>query len=179
MPQLFTGFDMLHALRCADGAAVRQCGESQAGRCGFLVGDDGMKIALIDADGHNFPNLPLMKLSAYHKSRGDDVSWWMPLEHYDIAYKSKVFDFTPDIDYMPLAVAEQNGTLCIWVQFDRTRERSGEFGICVDILGTGIASNAAGEYLGTVVMSYGLVWHVYAKPMSHLEYCQMREGAKR
>ena len=27
-----------------------------------------MKIGLIDVDGHNFPNLPLMKLSAYHKS---------------------------------------------------------------------------------------------------------------
>lgn len=32
-----------------------------------------MKIGLIDVDGHNFPNLPLMKLSAYHKSIGDSV----------------------------------------------------------------------------------------------------------
>jgi hypothetical protein len=27
-----------------------------------------MKIGLIDVDGHNFPNLPLMKLSAWHKA---------------------------------------------------------------------------------------------------------------
>jgi hypothetical protein len=62
-----------------------------------------MKIALIDVDSHNFPNLPLMKLSAYHKKKGDQVGWWVPLECYDIAYKSKVFDFTPDIDYTPRA----------------------------------------------------------------------------
>nr|DAQ70515.1 MAG TPA: hypothetical protein [Bacteriophage sp.] len=26
-----------------------------------------MRVALIDVDGHNFPSLPLMKLSAHHK----------------------------------------------------------------------------------------------------------------
>ena len=30
-----------------------------------------LKIGLIDVDGHHFPNLCLMKLSAYHKARGD------------------------------------------------------------------------------------------------------------
>ena len=30
-----------------------------------------MKIGLIDVDGHNFPNLCLMKLSACHKAKGD------------------------------------------------------------------------------------------------------------
>ena len=29
-----------------------------------------IKIGLIDVDGHNFPNLALMKISAYHKSIG-------------------------------------------------------------------------------------------------------------
>jgi hypothetical protein len=29
-----------------------------------------MKIGLIDVDGHNFPNLALMKISAYHKAIG-------------------------------------------------------------------------------------------------------------
>ena len=62
-----------------------------------------MKIGLIDVDGHNFPNLPLMKLSAHHKRQGHDVSFWMALEQYDIVYKSKVFDFTPDLDYVPQA----------------------------------------------------------------------------
>lgn len=35
-----------------------------------------MKIGLIDVDGHNFPNLALMKLSAWHKAQGDEVKWY-------------------------------------------------------------------------------------------------------
>lgn len=60
-----------------------------------------MKIGLIDVDGHNFPNLPLMKLSAYHKSIGDSVEWYNPLisGHLDKVYMSKVFSFTPDYPY--------------------------------------------------------------------------------
>lgn len=58
-----------------------------------------MKIGLIDVDGHNFPNLPLMKLSAYHKSLGDKVDWWNGLEHYDMVYMSKVFTDTPDCEF--------------------------------------------------------------------------------
>ena len=54
-----------------------------------------MKIGLIDVDGHNFPNLALMRISAYHKSKGDDVEWWWTdLIHYDIVYMSKVFSST-------------------------------------------------------------------------------------
>ena len=34
-----------------------------------------MRIGLVDVDGHNYPNLPLMKLSAWHKQRGDHVEW--------------------------------------------------------------------------------------------------------
>ena len=36
-----------------------------------------MRIGLIDVDGHNFPNLPLMKLSAWHKAQGDTVEWYV------------------------------------------------------------------------------------------------------
>lgn len=50
-----------------------------------------MKIGLIDVDGHNFPNLALMKASAYHKAKGDEVEWHIPLMRYDIVYVSKVF----------------------------------------------------------------------------------------
>lgn len=51
-----------------------------------------MKIALIDVDGHNFPNLALMRISAWHKQRGDSVDWWWTdFEHFNIVYKSKVF----------------------------------------------------------------------------------------
>ncbi len=54
------------------------------------------KIGLIDVDGHNFPNLALMKISGYHKSQGDMVEWVNHLDTYDTVYKSKVFTFTPD-----------------------------------------------------------------------------------
>lgn len=50
-----------------------------------------MRIGLIDVDSHNFPNLALMKISAWHKRKGDEVEWWMGLKHYDIVYKSKIF----------------------------------------------------------------------------------------
>ena len=43
-------------------------------------------------DGHHFPNLALMRISAYHKARGDTVEWWWSdFVHYDIVYKSKIF----------------------------------------------------------------------------------------
>lgn len=64
-----------------------------------------MNIGLIDVDGHNFPNLALMKISAWHKAKGDTVEWCMPLLHYDIVYQSKVFDdtYSRDIDWYPNA----------------------------------------------------------------------------
>ena len=60
-----------------------------------------MKIGLIDVDGHHFPNLPLMKLSAWHKQQGDSVEWYQPLfrGHMDRVYMSKVFSFTQDYEY--------------------------------------------------------------------------------
>lgn len=60
-----------------------------------------MRIGLIDVDGHNFPNLALMKISAYHKARGDTVEWWFgDLVHYDIVYKSKIFsdEYSRDVE---------------------------------------------------------------------------------
>lgn len=60
-----------------------------------------MKIGLIDVDGHNYPNIPLMKLSAWHKQNGDSVQWYDALysDRFDIVYKSKVFSFSPDYPY--------------------------------------------------------------------------------
>ena len=60
-----------------------------------------MRIGLIDVDSHNFPNLPLMKISAWHKAQGDHVEWYEPLlsGHMDKVYMSKVFSFTPDYEY--------------------------------------------------------------------------------
>ena len=64
-----------------------------------------MRIGLIDVDGHNFPNLALMKISAYHKALGDDVEWCYPMFEYDIVYQSKVFDdtYSEDINWIPQA----------------------------------------------------------------------------
>ena len=64
-----------------------------------------MKIGLIDVDNYGkkckFPNIALMKISAWHKSRGDNVEWWFGLNHYDRVYMSKVFDdtYTKDIQF--------------------------------------------------------------------------------
>ena len=65
-----------------------------------------MEIGLIDVDNKDklndcFPNLALMKLSSFHKNRGDDVQWYDPIEmkHYDRVYMSKVFSFTEDFSY--------------------------------------------------------------------------------
>jgi hypothetical protein len=62
-----------------------------------------MKIALVDVDSKDFPNLALMKIAQYHKSIGDDVDWYFPLfMNPDKIYASKVFTFTPDyIQYSP------------------------------------------------------------------------------
>lgn len=60
-----------------------------------------MKIGLIDVDSVNYPNLPLMKISAWHKKQGDSVEWYQPMfsGHMDRVYVSKVFSFTPDYEY--------------------------------------------------------------------------------
>ena len=57
-----------------------------------------MNIGILAVDS-NFPNLALMKISAYHKARGDQVEWYNPLCEYDKVYTAKVFTFTPDYNY--------------------------------------------------------------------------------
>lgn len=61
-----------------------------------------MKIGLIDLDNTGkFPNLALMKISAYHKSKGHEVEWYKPLfaGNYDKVYVSKVFSWSKDYPY--------------------------------------------------------------------------------
>ena len=61
-----------------------------------------MRVGLIDVDGHSgFPNLALMKLSAWHKGQGDSVEWYSPMfsGHMDKVYMSKVFTFSSDYQY--------------------------------------------------------------------------------
>lgn len=60
-----------------------------------------MRVGLIDVDGHNFPNIPLMKISSYYKKLGNSVEWYEPMfsGHMDVVYMSKVFSFTDDYQY--------------------------------------------------------------------------------
>lgn len=71
------------------------------------------------SDCHNFPSLPLMKLSAYHKSIGDTTELFNRWDTYDLVYASKVFSFTEDIDTYLVQADEirKGGTgYCISVQ---------------------------------------------------------------
>lgn len=71
------------------------------------------RIGLIDVDGgKTFPNLALMKISAWHKSKGHDVLWYTPFDgHFDEVYMSKVFSFTPDYDfYIDADIIHRGGT---------------------------------------------------------------------
>lgn len=86
-----------------------------------------MRVGLIDVDGHNFPNLPLMKLSAWHKTQGDGVDWYralrdgFPKKPLDRVYMSKVFSFTPDYEYFVNAdeVIKGGSGYCIELQNGR------------------------------------------------------------
>lgn len=62
-------------------------------------------IGLIDVDGHAkkkkwgatiYPNLALCKIARWHKQQDDHVEWALPFFHYNVIYKSKIFNFTPD-----------------------------------------------------------------------------------
>lgn len=59
-----------------------------------------MNVALVDVDSHNFPNLVLMKVSAWFKRNGDDTFLLRPsdvlngqnmFENYDQLYGACVF----------------------------------------------------------------------------------------
>ena len=66
----------------------------------------------------------------------------------------------------PLTVAEQGGKLMLWAMVDKNNNPPGsdKYGIFVQVIGTGNPFNANthldAKYLGTVLMSNGLVWHV-------------------
>ena len=78
-----------------------------------------MKIGIIDADlisrkKHRFPNLACMKISAYYKEQGNDVSLLLSydeIENYDKVFLSKVFTDTP----VPEGITELS-----WVEYGGT-----------------------------------------------------------
>jgi len=61
-------------------------------------------IRLVDIDG-KFPNIALMKISAYYKKLGCDVAWHSPMldatKKIDKLFVSKLFKFTADYKYYP------------------------------------------------------------------------------
>lgn len=60
-----------------------------------------LRIGLHDADKTGFPNLALMKISAWHKAHGDEVEWWLPVFQYDRVYSSKIFTFSEEDPFLP------------------------------------------------------------------------------
>lgn len=69
-----------------------------------------MNVGLIDVDAVSrgkvtFPNLPLMKLAAWHKAKGDHVEWYIHglSDHMNIVYMAKVFsdEYTKDYPFEP------------------------------------------------------------------------------
>lgn len=71
-----------------------------------------MNIGIVDVDGHKYPNFALMKISAWHKSQGDNVEWALPLfGNYARVYQSKIFTFSPDVhDFDGLYDVVRGGT---------------------------------------------------------------------
>ena len=66
----------------------------------------------------------------------------------------------------PLAVAEQNGKLMLWAAVGTDVDATGyKYEIAVEIVGTGhsVTLNKLKPHIGSVVMSNGLVWHVFAE----------------
>lgn len=79
-----------------------------------------MRVGLVDVDGHNFPNLVLMKLSAWHKRQGDSVHLLRPDDvllggnlfgGYDKLYAACVFSESREIARRLITIgAEAGGT---------------------------------------------------------------------
>lgn len=71
-----------------------------------------MRIGFIDVDADyrkkvTYPNLALMKLSAYHKRAGDVAEWHKIGVHYDRVYVSKVFSDEYTKEQLPFIDADE------------------------------------------------------------------------
>lgn len=83
-----------------------------------------MKIGLYNID-NKMSNIPLMKISEYHKKQGDDVDWYYPIMkgQFDKVYASSIFNFS-DKGYV------NNGMICGGTGFDLTTKLPEEIEIC-------------------------------------------------
>ena len=70
-----------------------------------------MEIGIVDVDS-KIPNLALMKLSRFHKERGDKVELFLPLAAnlYDKVYVSKIFKYSEMPHYVDSEQMEIGGT---------------------------------------------------------------------
>ena len=84
----------------------------------------------------------------------------MKIFKYPLAITDKQELYLPPSSTL-LSAREQNDNLCVWALVDDIPESADLYEVYV--IGTGnlmeLPSNAT--YLDTVVMSYGLVWHIF------------------
>lgn len=99
-----------------------------------------MNIALLDVDGHHYPNLALMKISRWYKSHDDHVEFYDSMFGcYDKLYMSKVFTHTPDYVYSIANAKEivRGGTgydvnSCLPYEIDHTQPDYSLYGKMID-----------------------------------------------
>jgi hypothetical protein len=61
-----------------------------------------LQVALHDHESKKYPNLALMKLSAFYKKYNAHVEWFNPDKQYDFIYSSKVFTWTIKDPALPI-----------------------------------------------------------------------------
>lgn len=69
-----------------------------------------MKIGLIDCDSYHFPNLPLMKLSAYYKAKGNNVEFAKKDGEYEVLFVSKIFTETKEPELPKAGIIFRGGS---------------------------------------------------------------------
>lgn len=80
-----------------------------------------MKIGLIDCDSYHFPNLPLMKLSAYYKAKGNNVEFAKKDGEYEVLFVSKIFTETKEPELPKAGIIFREGVVMIWKIHFQTR----------------------------------------------------------
>lgn len=68
----------------------------------------------------------------------------------------------------PLSVAAKNGKLILWA-ISPEEVSQNRYEIVIDIIGTGYHYSAANRFVGTVIMPYNLVCHVFAEGRKVIE----------
>ena len=125
-----------------------------------------MNIGLIDVDGHNFPNVALMKLASWHRGNGDSVEWAMPMfGHYDRIYASKVFTFTQDYNRLAYHASEFIGGVLATISRAACQRKSTAI---ADWLTTSIR-NTRSRYSSTLVVASVIahsVWFTTRRALS-------------